>query len=285
MSNKVCFSKFIEKILEFEKEFLLKIIGYKGLYLYNFAANVDKKNPYLDSFFNQDYAHIYQIIILSKYAFDNNLNLAFKSTIDILKSMDLDFICPSKNRHIRFLNEKERKNIRLSKNNWKFSSNYFKENIKKIWNETPEDIFFCKKNIEKLEKMSREFHSIGCFEFTKSISRHLDILNSNEYHQYKKIKIEVAACILAKMNNIEINNEYEPVIYPYDEFQKFSSEKIENKIKIAENLGFPFFDSYLILIPSFRWCDKKMDIEILEKKISFLLGEKEEEFYFIDLWN
>lgn len=287
MQNKVPLSEFFKKILEFEKEFIFKIMGDKGLSLYDFAVNCDGKNPDLDVFFDDDYAYPYQIFILAKNAFDGKLDLALESIIKLIKNIDLDSICIAENspRHARFLKEKNREKIRALRSSWKFSSSYFRENIKKLWNETPNNIFFCNKSFEKLENMSLEFQSIGCLEFSKSISRHLNVLKSKEYRKYKQINIEVAACILAKMNNITITSNYEPVIYPYCDFKKIASKNVKNKIEIAENCNFPFFDSYLILVPSFVGFDKDADIESLKNNVSFLLGEKEEEFYFIGLWD
>jgi hypothetical protein len=283
-------SVLLDRVLELGRDFIYRISGDIGLSVYNFASIVDKEHIDINSSSCRDHDLYFQLINLSKHAYDNNFDLALEHVSNLIKksNLNLDAISAQDHsqRHIRLL-KKDKEKFRLLKKSWQFSSCSFKEMMLSSWNETPSDLCLFERNdnkhleeIDALKKKENRFKQIGCFNSAESMKRVAQILSLECHHGYKKIPIHWAACIMAKMNGIS-GSDYKPTLCPYYEYKEIATKEVIEQTGAAENSN--IFDHYLIFVPSsLGRSDKEI---LLDKNIkSIVLGDKDGDCYFICTW-
>lgn len=289
------FRTFGEKILTSGQDVIFKVFGDTGLNLYNFISRINLNHSDLDCLLNEDHKLFCELLESYNYLKIKKLNHAQKFIIENIKKYNFCFnqttLPNNSQRHARFSIDKER--LRLSKKNYKFCSKSFNKDISKFIHEVSDDLELFQRNnmkhiekIKSLEKKKQRYEQLMCNELSNSIGKFIEILSQKKHHGYKQIPIKVAVCLAAKINNIDIDEGYQPVIYPFFEFEKFASLETMSQIKEAENEGFPYFDHYLIVVPSFLDHEKHNDLNVLINKNmkSLVLGEKDGVCYFICLW-
>jgi hypothetical protein len=307
----------LEKIVELGEDFLFSLLGEIGIGLFNFASKAEKTNPQLNYLSCAKNAEVFlQILDLSKHAKDKGFDSAFqlisKNAQLIAESFKEIAISKDGIRHIRFFSKEEREKLRSLRKKYKFCSLDFQNKVAQLEHKTPSDICFLEKDknisveLRFYENIHLRFKSLGCEELS---NKALIILNklkfsSEDYFGFKRIEIADAACLLAKINNFNFLKEKVTIdsnqclfnINPFREHAEKASEKVTNTITHAENFGYPFFDDYIILSPSFGRSfegqsqnveEYESDDSILTNKIfkSFVLGDKDGECYFICLWD
>ncbi len=289
------FLKISKKILQAKSNFIFKFFGSTGLNLYNFISKVDSNHSDLNFLINEDHELFCELLQLCNYIKNNKLKRAQDFIIKNIEKYNFDFyqttLLKNSKRHARFLSNKEK--IRFSKKKYKFCSDSFNKDISKLAHEIPNELDLFEKNntsrmgkIKDLEKKKQRYEYLRCKEFSSSISKVIELLSQRDHHGYRRIPLKVAACFSAKINDIIIDEKYQPSIYPFFKFEKFSSLETLSHIKEAENNGFSYFDHYLIMVPSFKNNSENDDFDALvtRKTKCLVLGEKDGLCYFICLW-
>ena len=300
----------LDKIVDLGSDFLYSLLGDVGIGLFNFALKADRSNVELNSFLSSNNALCFlEILTIAKIAKENNLDLAFKAIANEARTavVDLDSIAISKEdrRYARFMNKEQKDIIRFSRKEHALSSVFFRTKIAKSFNAFPNRLDFLEV-IKTYEKIYNRYFSLGCEELAFKVNTVLKKLK-DDFVGFKRMSIFDAACFLAKINgfisyenNILINTQrasyqFVPTIYPYEQVKKFASEEVSNIINKIESDA--LFDEYLVIVPSFGACFKKLeekintpnrvdDLKILEKNLlkSLVLGDRDGDCYFICSW-
>lgn len=335
-------NKLIKEILVTENEIVKFVLGDFGVQLKEFINLVDLNHPDLDFIlkdyfgdvnehekFADNYLGLFKII---KYAKKNNY---FGSLFFLKNSFQPLHQDKTFNRfsNIRLLkNQKERDKIRALKSSQKIDLYYLYKEDREFWLDFPDSFDCYKKNnlsykneIDSAARKKDRYADLGCSHLSKEMDDLIKKIKDFNvlYYGFHKINAVSSSIILAKIlkynfyNNIikDSNNsfEYEPCIFPLNEFWDICSKNLKEKIKELEHLpaagNKPIFDSFFLVIPSFNCVSKEGSLysymelnkkrlfnnrkEAFKEMVRFMLknklllasvhGEKNGIPYFIDL--
>lgn len=276
--------EFLNRLKKSDDKFVNEYIGDIGIELKNFSKLINN-NKELSSLNSKEFDLFYELFILSEYAYKNNLNLTKSFIKNIFESIKIEHLRVPQHTNLYARFRKDKNQVRLSKKSYKFNSKFFKEKISNLWNETPNniDLFenkeFAKSEIENYKKILNRFSHLGCRDLSNSVDRLIETFNLKCWHGYRQIDINVAACLLAKVNNLSIQD-FSPVLYPCHYFKNFKIKKI---LEETDN----FFDHHLCFVPSLDKDGQDEDFKKIKNNdvTFFLLAEKDGEFYFIKNYN
>lgn len=288
--------------------------GELGKKILDFSNAVDISHPGLLDISLSKYSQIMcQILKVTQYSLDNNFNLFLENfsknnTKDLSKELKLIDDPKRNQQHIRFLNKKDRDEVRSKKEKFNLESSAFYNKAKKFWRSYPNNFNLYTRNNQKYKdeiqngfSKANNLRSMGYEELAVVIENYTNLLKSSfiyDYHGFHRITITDAAIILAKMhgfslhkdlrgnNSIVVKNKnncfkYKASVYPLYYFGKIP-DFVSKFINYLEN--FPscnhksIFDHYFILSPSLG------DEIALRNQVenNFLEIENKEDFFLIE---
>jgi len=305
--------KIFSEVNNFDKETIKVALGEFGESFYEFSKDLD-----LDHFGIHDIPidndlskKIINILKLIKFALDNGLDeTVFGISNFYKKDIPLDIKNIDK-KFIRLIKNKEkRESLRNNKKICDISLIKFYEKARVVWDNLPEDFSLFTKYSTKFDQIlidaevkAKRYKELGCDELYKNIIDSVENtkkIMTDIYQGYHRVSLINAAIILAKINRFELSRQeffekqnyiislnksiYKPKIYPIRYLNHIMPDQIRDLMfELEKN---PFFDYYMVLVPSTHGSNQEKDISDIKNKntIPVLVGEKDGNCYFISYW-
>jgi len=312
--------KILKEISECEEDLVYRIMGDFGLGLKTFISNADLNHPELSTLFEEFYTEdgaflerCFEFIKTIKYAKQNGFNTSVGVFEEKLSSFFKGKLL-NKMSNIRLLKNSSQRHEMRSLKKCKVISLDYLFHLEQFWAEYPEcfsyyerDSVLYESKIIDLLKKKETYLDMGLSSLAEDIERDIeDIKNfSTGYYGFRQINSTTASIVLARLlsfsfnkNGIFVENKFKycPFICPLEEIPEAVPSCVKDKITYLEGLpeagGKPVFDIFALIVPT--CCDsnqvgvesqKDMIRFFLRNKIfkSVLVGEKSNNFYFIDL--
>jgi hypothetical protein len=305
--------KIFSEVNNFDKETIKVALGEFGESFYEFSKDLDLDHFGIDDIpIDNDLSKkIINILKLIKFALDNGLDeTVFGISNFYKKDIPLDIKNIDK-KFIRLIKNKEkRESLRNNKKICDISLIKFYEKARVVWDNLPEDFSLFTKYSTKFDQIlidaevkAKRYKELGCDELYKNIIDSVENtkkIMTDIYQGYHRVSLINAAIILAKINRFELSRQeffekqnyiislnksiYKPKIYPIRYLNQIMPDQIRDLMfELEKN---PFFDYYMVLVPSTHGSNQEKDINDIKNKntIPVLVGEKDGNCYFISYW-
>lgn len=220
----------LQEIIELDNQLVVYGLGSLGQKIRDFALKIDLQHPEINSIYdgifadNQDFSQkCIELLLLAKFAKENNLNHIFPSfpQIIIKESFDSNLIkkidIPQKNKmHVRLLKDcKDREDIRLTKRMQTIDLQVAYKKGREIFDVQPDDFqsflrfdSAYENDLKVAQKKLNRYKDLGCISLADEIQKSIDVFNEhikNCYYGFNRITMTNASIILAKSLGYRLN--------------------------------------------------------------------------------